>query len=95
MTREQKSTVQVYSIDYCPFCIRAKALLTELGIEFEEINISDDPKRRAVTEAILPGHRTAPLVLIDGKPIGGQQDLEAMHARGELEAQVFGAPLDT
>jgi glutaredoxin 3 len=89
MNKEQSSKVQVYLIQGCPFCIATSQLLGELSIEHEVIDLSDRLDRRDVVNAILPGHTSVPLVLIDGKPIGGNSELQALHASGKLMDQVF------
>ncbi|MEZ5988233.1 MAG: glutaredoxin [Planctomycetota bacterium] len=87
----QRAKVEVYAIKGCPFCIATKDLLRDLGVRFEEHDLSGRADRREVTAAILPGHSSVPLVLIDGEPIGGNDALQAMHARGELVPALFGA----
>lgn len=89
MNKEQRSQVQIYTIQGCPFCIAALELLQGLGIEHEVIDLSGRMDRREVVSAILPGHYSVPLVLIDGKPIGGNSELQSMHAAGKLTEQVF------
>lgn len=90
MSAPQTAKVQVYSIEYCPFCVAARDLLDQLEVEYELTDMSGDPDRGKVTSAILPGHTTAPLILIDGEPIGGFDELSALHARGEFVRRVFG-----
>jgi glutaredoxin 3 len=87
--KTQKAQVKVYSIQWCPYCEAAKRLLDELGIAFEEIDLSTHPNRQEFTSSLLPGHRTAPLVLIDDEPIGGNAELQELYASGELEKRVF------
>lgn len=82
--------VIVYSTDPCPFCSRAKALLTQRGIEFTEIMISrsDDAARdRLVAET---GGYTFPQVLINGTSIGGFDQLAALDRSGELATMLAG-----
>ncbi len=85
----QRATVVVYRTRTCPFCIAAEDLLQARGIAFDEIHLDESPDRRAVTAAILPGHTTVPLVLIDDQPIGGYDALRALDRSGELAARVF------
>jgi glutaredoxin 3 len=76
--------VIVYSTDPCPFCSRAKALLTQRDIAFTEIMISrtdDDARNRLVAET---GGYTFPQILIDGTNIGGFDQLSALDRSGEL-----------
>lgn len=89
MTREQRAEVLVYSTAGCPFCIMAKQLLDRLGISYEDKDLSSHPDRFSFIDKIHPGQRTVPLILIDGKAIGGHVDLEKLHAQGELLEKIF------
>lgn len=75
--------VQVYTTNYCGYCVRAKALLKRLNIAFEEIDVSDDPDKRdwLVKES---GQRTVPQIFIDGRPVGGFTELAALERAGGL-----------
>jgi glutaredoxin 3 len=76
--------VQVYTTQTCPYCIRAKALLGKREVPFEEIDVSRDDEKRAWLVS-ASGMRTVPQIFIDGKPIGGSDELHALDASGELE----------
>ncbi len=76
--------VKVYVTDYCPYCTRAKGLLTRKGVPFTEIDVSDDPKTRAWL-VTATGRRTVPQIFIDGKAVGGSDDLHALERSGELD----------
>lgn len=89
MKKDQNAKVQVYLIQGCPFCTATVQLLGELGIGFETIDLSSRADRRDVVSAILPGHYSVPLVLIDDEPIGGNSELQALHASGQLLDKVF------
>ena len=67
--------ITVYSKNNCPFCVQAKNLLTLKGIEYQEINIEQDPAARAFV--LEQGHRTVPQIYKDGKLLveGGFQGL--------------------
>ena len=81
--------VQVYSTRSCPYCVRAKRLLAERGIAFDEIDVSDDAELRA--DLIRrTGRRTVPQIFIDGTAIGGFEELYALDASAEL-AEMLGA----
>jgi glutaredoxin 3 len=76
--------VTVYSTSWCPWCDRAKSLLTTRGIEFDDVNIETQPNfRRALLD--LTGGYTVPQIVIGTRPIGGFQQLRALDASGELE----------
>jgi glutaredoxin 3 len=76
--------VLVYSTNYCPYCAAAKALLRAKGVPFEEIDVSKDPARRAEMEQ-LSGRRTVPQIFINGRSIGGYDDVRQLDATGELD----------
>jgi len=65
--------IQVYTKNMCGYCTQAKNYLTNKGIEFETINIEENPEAREFV--INEGHRTMPQVYIDGNSIGGYQQL--------------------
>ena len=75
--------IKIYSTSWCPSCIYAKRLLSEQGLEFEEINIEEKGwSRNDLFE--LTGGRTVPQIIIDEKPIGGYDDLLKLDSIGEL-----------
>jgi glutaredoxin 3 len=75
--------VEFYSADWCPFCMRAKALLDARGIEYEEINVDRIPGfREQLVE--MTGRMTIPQIIIDGTPVGGYDDIAALDRAGEL-----------
>ncbi len=74
----------MYTTQYCPFCVQAKALLRHRGIPFEEIDVGgNDALRAEMVEA--SGRRTVPQIFINGNPIGGFEELRALDERGELD----------
>ncbi len=79
--------VEFYSADWCPFCMRAKALLDARGIEYEEINVDRIPGfREKLVE--MTGRMTIPQIIIDGEPVGGYDDIAALDRAGELLPRV-------
>ncbi len=76
--------VKVYVTDYCPYCTRAKGLLKRKGVAFTEIDVSDDPETRAWLVSTT-GMRTVPQIFIDGKSVGGSDDIHALDRAGELD----------
>ena len=75
--------IQMYSTRWCGYCVRAKALLEERGIEFEEISLDDDPAFRQ-TVFDRTGGWTVPQILLDEKPIGGYVELWRLDQAGGL-----------
>lgn len=83
------ASVVMYSTEPCPYCSRAKALLSARGIEFEEINLGKDPEGRAEL-ASRTGLMTFPQIVIDGTTLGGWTELEAADREGTLAALISG-----
>lgn len=77
--------VVVYGTGICPYCVRAKNLLTKLGIAFEEVRIDLDPSRRREFLEVTNGARTVPQIVIDGRCIGGFSELSELHMEGMLD----------
>jgi glutaredoxin 3 len=76
--------ITVYTTDPCARCIRAKDLLASRSLEFDEVNLAKDPVgRRELAE--FTGHVTFPQIVIDGRPLGGFQELLAADGDGLLE----------
>jgi glutaredoxin 3 len=75
--------VTVYSTSWCPWCDRAKALLSARGIAYEDVNIETEPDfRRKLVD--LTGGYTVPQIVVGEKPIGGFRELRALDASGGL-----------
>jgi glutaredoxin 3 len=77
--------VQVYTTSYCPYCFRAKALLQHKGVVFEEIDVTDDRALRDKMVKLAGGRRTVPEIFINGKIIGGYDELRALEDEGKLD----------
>ena len=77
------SQITVYTTEPCGYCRVAKALLAKRGVAYEEINLAKDPEGRAELVR-LTGMMTFPQVVIDGKSIGGYQELVAFDRSGGL-----------
>ncbi len=76
--------VKMYTTEVCPFCIRAKALLKQRGVEtIEEIRIDVDAQARQVMMDST-GRRTVPQIFIGATHVGGHDDLVALDRRGAL-----------
>jgi glutaredoxin 3 len=81
--------VVIYTTNYCPYCTAAKALLRSKKVQFDEIDVTDDPARRVEMEK-LSRRRTVPQIFIDGKPIGGYDEALRLDAGGELDRLLGG-----
>lgn len=76
--------IEIYTQPYCPFCVRAVRLLTEKGVAFKEIDAPrGSPERHASIER-SGGRTSVPQIFIDGKHIGGCDDMMNLDAKGEL-----------
>lgn len=78
------NNVRMYTTQVCPFCIRAKALLKQRGVEaIEEIRVDLDPgERNRMVE--ITGRRTVPQIFIGQTHVGGCDELIALDQRGGL-----------
>jgi glutaredoxin 3 len=79
--------VTVYSGPNCPYCEKAKALLNRKNISFQEFNVKEDA---AKLEEMLArsGRKTIPQIFIDGKHVGGCDDLYALESEGKLDGML-------
>lgn len=75
----------MYSTTYCGFCLSAKRLLTRLGIPFEEIDLTRDHDQRDQLSQRFGGYRTVPMIVVEGRFIGGFRELSAMERAGALD----------
>lgn len=76
--------VVVYTTNYCPFCTRAKALLRSKNVDFEEIDVTLDEGLQEEVKR-LSGRRTVPQIFIDGKAVGGFDDIKQLDVLGKLD----------
>ena len=78
--------VLAYTVDYCPYCKKAKALLKEKGVDFEDVDITEneDAMREKIGE-ITGGRTTVPQIFINGVHVGGYTDLKALNDSGKLD----------
>ena len=82
------SQVEIYSSMFCPFCYRAKRLLARKGVEFNEIDVDFHPdKWREMTER-ANGRTSVPQIFIDGRHVGGSDELAALDDAGELDSML-------
>ena len=78
--------VRIYTTQTCPFCIRAKDLLHQKGVAFEEVDVTGDDAARERLVALADGRKTVPQIFIGDQPIGGFSDLAALQLAGRLDA---------
>ncbi|MEJ1356193.1 MAG: glutaredoxin 3 [Candidatus Sedimenticola sp. (ex Thyasira tokunagai)] len=84
--------VVIYSTAICPYCVRAKQLLTRKGVEYEELYI-DSGDRKLMREMLERSQRrTVPQIFIDDYHVGGYDDLAELNAFGKLDPLLGLAP---
>lgn len=76
--------VQIYTRRNCPFCTRAKALLDKKGVAYEEIDAEEKDELRTWL-AEVTGQKTVPQIFVDGRPLGGYSDIDALDRLGKLD----------
>lgn len=83
--QEASARVVVYGTARCPYCVRARALLDNKQIEYDDIRIDEQPQQRATMEK-LSNRRTVPQIFINGDHIGGCDELYSLEYAGKLDA---------
>lgn len=78
-------TVEIYTWRSCPFCIRAKRLLDQKGIEYTEYAIDGDEAARSEMSKRADGRRSLPQIFINDHHVGGCDDLFALDTEGGVE----------
>ncbi len=76
--------VVIYTTPICPYCVRAKALLRSKQVEFEEIDLSRDPRLQDEVRR-RSGRRTVPQIFIDDQAVGGYDDIRELDQEGKLD----------
>lgn len=82
--------VIIYRTTYCGYCDMAKRLFNDLGVEFEEIDVTHDAEMRTKLVQLTGGKRTVPQIFIDDVAVGGYTDVAALERSGELEKMLEG-----
>ena len=83
--------VQIYTRQWCGYCVAAEHLLKSRGVVFEKIDCTgDQDKRKWLAE--VTGSTTVPQIFIDGRAIGGYDDMRALDRAGELDKLLAGSP---
>jgi glutaredoxin 3 len=82
--------IKIYTTNSCPYCVQAKRLLKQEGLEYTEINLENLPELRQELAAANDGWRTVPMIFIGSKFIGGFDDLAVLKNSKKL-ANLVGA----
>ena len=77
--------IEIYTQPWCPYCSRAVNLLTKKGVAFREIDAQHGTPQRAESIRRAGGRSSVPQIFIDGRHIGGSDELAALDAKGELD----------
>ena len=82
------ATVEMYTKMGCSYCTHATRLLNAKGVEFTEIDVTMGGACRKEMLERAPHHTTTPSIFIDGRHIGGYDDLAALDRDGKLDALI-------
>jgi len=83
--------IEIYHKTWCPYSRNALALLTEKGVPFNDIDVTDDGVRESEM-VIRSGRTSVPEIFFDGELIGGYDELAALDAAGLLDQRLGIAP---
>ena len=79
------SQVTIYTTPFCPYCVRAKALLKQKQVQFREIDVMMDSAAREEMERRSNGRHTVPQIFVDDSHVGGCDELYSLERAGELD----------
>jgi len=77
--------IEIYTTNYCPFCVKAKSLLTKKNIKFYEINVSNDETLREKMTAMANGARSVPQIFADNVHIGDCEKIYKLDQEKKLD----------
>jgi glutaredoxin 3 len=77
--------VEIYTKMFCPYCVRAKRLLGDKGVRFEEYDITLGGPKRAEMIQRANGGSTVPQIFIGDRHVGGSDELAALERAGKLD----------
>lgn len=83
-------TIEIYSTTVCPFCVRAKALLDKKKVTYREYNLTKNPELREEMLKRANGKKTVPQIFINGRHIGGCDDLYELESEKQLDPLLVG-----
>ena len=82
------SRVVVYTKEQCPYSDATRIFLDEKGVPYDEVDVTNDPERRAEMEEAAGGETTTPQIFIDGDHVGGHEDLLEEDRQGHLAGRL-------
>ncbi|HVH74107.1 MAG TPA: glutaredoxin 3 [Stellaceae bacterium] len=80
--------VEMYTTSWCPYCMRARALLRHKRVEFSEFDVEEEPDRRREMVCRAGGRTSVPQIFINGEHIGGSDELAALDRAGRLDEKL-------
>jgi len=86
MSQSPTPKVEIYTKWGCPYCARAKSLLDEKGVTYEEYDVTMGGPKRAEMVERAPGAATVPQVFVNDQALGGCDDLHALDRSGKLDS---------
>ena len=84
------TTIEMYTSPFCGYCHAAKRLLNNKGVSFSEIDVMKNPSLRQKMMSRANGRHTVPQIFINGKHVGGFDDLNALDRSGKLDPLLAG-----
>jgi glutaredoxin 3 len=78
--------IEIYTTNYCPFCVKAKSLLNKKKIKFSEIDVSNDEALREKMSAMANGARSVPQIFVDNIHIGDCEKIYKLNNENKLNA---------
>ncbi len=82
--------VDVYTTNYCPYCVRAKQLLDIKHVTYHEIDVTGDDAARMALVQKSGGRKTVPQIFINDVAVGGYDDLRLLEEQGKLDTMLAG-----
>ncbi len=82
--------IVIYRTEFCPYCDMAEQLFDDLGVDYEEIDVTTDAETRQKMVEKAGGKKTVPQIFIDGESVGGYDDVRALQKSGELDELLEG-----
>jgi glutaredoxin 3 len=91
VSRAMSAKVEIYTSMFCGYCARAKALLSRKGVDYVEHDVDADGSLREAMTKRADGRTSVPQVFIDGRHVGGCDDIHALDAAGQLDKLLAGS----
>lgn len=82
--------VEMYTTQWCGYCARARALLERKGVAYSDYDVDEEAGKREEARARSGGRTSVPQIFIDGKHIGGSDEIHALDAAGRLDPMLAG-----